>query len=160
MIRKAFWPFGFFWFLLGFGLATLLFIILNSALELPLFKPDGIQEPLQATFLGQDGGDYAGKLCSAGDARDNVHIHLSGLYMASEPVSFRVDDPAQGGVWANPCDPVSNWFLSVKSGDHAEADLYFKPFRAAPGGTEYKISIVYRDGTNQVISVQGSYVKP
>ncbi|HET7377301.1 MAG TPA: hypothetical protein VFK30_11375, partial [Anaerolineae bacterium] len=96
-------------------------------------------DTLSASFRGQDGGDNAGRLCTAGTTNDNVHIHLTGLRAAVEPISYRVDDYAQGGVWANPCDPVSNWMLHIKNVAGGEADLYFKPFRDAPAGTDYMI---------------------
>lgn len=115
---------------------------------------------LNATFVGQDGGNYAGKLCSSGTENDNVHIHLSGLRKDHEPAAFRVDDYAEGGVWATPCDPVSNWFLYVKTVGHGEADIYFKPFRDAPEGTEYKITVSYNDGVTQEVIVKGSHITP
>jgi hypothetical protein len=115
---------------------------------------------LKAVFIGQDGGNYAGKLCSSGTKSDNVHIHLSGIRVDSEPVAFRVDDYAKGGVWATPCDPVSNWFLYVKPIVNGETDIYFKPFRDAPEGTEYKITVTYDDGTTQITIVDGKRVKP
>jgi hypothetical protein len=115
---------------------------------------------LQAVFIGQDGGDYAGKLCSAGTKDDNVHIHLSGIRTEREPVSFRVEDAAQGGVWATPCDPVSNWFLYVEPVVKGETEVYFKPFRDAPAGTEYTITISYNDGVKQMAVIEGSHIQP
>ena len=123
-------------------------------------QPSRQSAPLTATFLGQDGGGYAGRLCSSGTSFDNVHIRLAGLRTESEPISFRVEDQAGGGVWATPCDPVSNWFLSVTPVVDNETDLYFKPFRDAPGGTEYTITVVYQDGETQIILVRGSRVAP
>jgi hypothetical protein len=117
-------------------------------------------DTLTATFMGQDGGGYAGRLCSSGTAFDNVHIHLDGLRTESEPISYRVEDYAGGGLWATPCDPVSNWFLSVEPAVNGETNLYFKPFRDAPSGTEYGITVVYQDGVTQIILVRGSRVKP
>jgi hypothetical protein len=117
-------------------------------------------ETLKAVFIGQDGGNFAGKLCSSGTISDNAHIHLSGIRVDSEPVTFRVDDYAKGGVWATPCDPVSNWFLYVKPIVNGETEIYFKPFRDAPEGTEYKITVTYDDGTTQMTMVTGMHVKP
>jgi hypothetical protein len=115
---------------------------------------------LKATFLGQDGHSFAGKLCSAGTKKDNVHIHLSGLRTDQEAVAFRVDDFAQGGVWATPCDPVSNWFLFVEPVVAGETDLYFKPFRVAPAGTQYRLTVTYADQTTQTVVLSGSRVQP
>lgn len=126
----------------------------------PKGRPTEWSGTLKAVFIGQDGGDHAGKLCSAGTKTDNIHIHLSGLRADSEPVAFRVDDAAQGGVWATPCDPVSNWFLYVKPVLNGETDLYFKPFRDAPDGTEYKISVTYGDEVTQIAFVKGRRVWP
>ena len=95
-------------------------------------QPSGQPDTMTATFMGQDGGGYAGRLCSSGTAYDNVHIHLAGLRTESEPISYRVEDLLGGGLWATPCDPVSNWFLSVEPVVNHETDLYFKPFRDAP----------------------------
>lgn len=89
-----------------------------------------------------------------------MHIHLTGLRTDVEPISYRVDDYAQGGVWANPCDPVSNWMLYIKNVPGGEADPYFKPFRDAPAGTDYMIKVQYTDGQTQTVSVRSSRVKP
>jgi hypothetical protein len=113
---------------------------------------------LDATFLGQDGGNFAGQLCTTGTTNDNIHIHLTGL-RTDRPVSIRVDDPA-GGVWSTPCDPVSNWQLYFTSNVSNQADIYFKPFRDAPDGTEYTIVVQYSDGGTQTTSVIGRRVKP
>ena len=82
---------------------------------------------LTAAFLGQDGNSVAGRLCASGTAKDNVHIHLSGLLTSAEPVSFRIEDYSGGGLWATPCDPVSNWFLYVELVKDNETNLFFKP---------------------------------
>lgn len=123
-------------------------------------RPTEQINPLKAVFVGQDGGNYAGKLCSSGTTNDNVHIRLSGLLTTIEPTSYRVDDLAGGGVWATPCDPVSNWFLYAKPVVDGRSDIYFKPFRDAPARTEYKISVTYGDGTTQTTIIQGLHVKP
>jgi hypothetical protein len=122
-------------------------------------RPTEMVGNLHATFIGQDGGSYAGRLCSSGTINDNIHIHLSGLREGIEPVSFRVDDHAKGGVWASPCDPVSNWFLYVDQASNDTADIYFKPFRDAPDGTEYKITVIYSNGETDITLVRGSQVK-
>lgn len=115
---------------------------------------------LRAAFIGQDGASHAGRLCSSGTQGDNVHLHLAGIPPGSAPVAFRVDDSAAGGVWASPCDPVSNWFLYVTPVQNGEADLYFKPFRDAPAGTRYRVTVTYDDGAVQVAEVEGRRVKP
>jgi hypothetical protein len=114
---------------------------------------------LQATFLGQDGADFAGVGCSAGTAPDNAHIRLTALKTDVTAVSYRVQDDS-GGVWANPCDPVSNWLLHVESNTPGTADVYFKPFRDAPDGTIYTITVAYEDGSGQSVSVVGSQIAP
>lgn len=114
---------------------------------------------LRVSFLGQDGGSYAGRQCNEGTIADNVHIHLDGLRTDKEPVSYRVDDRSAGGVWATPCNAVSNWLLFVVPSSPGQADLYFKPFRNAPGGTEYTIMIEYSDGIAQIARVAGSQVE-
>jgi hypothetical protein len=121
--------------------------------------PTKAASKLRATFIGQDGSSYAGKQCSSGTINDNVHIRLSGLRTEITPVSFRVDDYAKGGVWSTPCDPVSNWFLFVNQAPDGMADLYFKPFRDAPAGTEYRITVGYSNGETQTTIVRGSQVK-
>jgi hypothetical protein len=115
---------------------------------------------LQAIFLGQDGGSYAGTGCSTGTVPDNVHIHLLGIKTDVAPTSYRVDDPAAGGVWATPCNPVSNWLLYVDGSTPGEADIYFKPFRDAPDGTIYSVTIKYADGSVQTTTIIGSQVGP
>lgn len=147
------------------SLLLLIFMSLACIMSVPVdtpasSQPSGQSDTLTATFMGQDGGGYAGKLCSSATANDNVHIHLDGLRTESEPISYRVEDYVGGGLWATPCDPVSNWFLYVKPVVNNETDLYFKPFRDAPSGTEYKITVVYQDGGTQIILVRGSRVKP
>ncbi|NTU65057.1 MAG: hypothetical protein HGB05_17070 [Chloroflexi bacterium] len=115
---------------------------------------------LRATFVGQDGDSYAGRLCSTGTVADNVHIHLSGLRSEAAVVSYRVDDLAAGGVWAAPCDPISNWLLHVVPISDPEVDLYYKPFRDAPANTEYTVTVQYRDGQTHRVSVPGTRVRP
>ena len=115
---------------------------------------------LQATFLGQDGASYAGMGCTVGTVPDNIHIQVSGMKTDSQPISYLVEEPAGGGVWATPCNPVSNWFLHIESSTVGEADLYFKPFRAAPDGTIYNVVIDYEDGSRQSVSIVGSHVSP
>lgn len=111
-------------------------------------------------FLGQDGGDFAGQLCSSGNTDDNVHIHLSGLADDMQPSGFRVEDVDHGGLWATPCDPVSNWFLYARPVKEGETELYFKPFRDAPAGTKYKVSVAYANGTTLVTEIEGTRVTP
>lgn len=148
-------------------MAFLLMVIFSSSCVLSLSldtsrnpSPSGSPGELQAIFLGQDGGSFAGRLCSSGTTSDNAHIHLTGLRLNSEPVAIRVEDFANGGLWANPCDPVSNWFLFVKPVVNGETDIFFKPFRDSPEGTEYKITITYNDGVTQMVIVHGSRIKP
>jgi hypothetical protein len=93
-------------------------------------------------------------------AADNVHIRLAGLRTEAEVVSYRVDDWAAGGVWATPCDPVSNWLLHVEPISDTEVDLYFKPFRDAPANTEYTVAVQYSDGQTHKVSVLGTRVRP
>lgn len=114
---------------------------------------------LQAIFLGQDGGRYAGRQCASGDAPDNVHIHLSGVRTDVRVTSYRIEDRAGGGLWAIPCNPISNWIIFAKPVAD-QVDLFFKPFRDAPDGTEYLITIGYADGTSEQTSVIGKRVKP
>ncbi len=115
---------------------------------------------LSADFLGQDGASFAGAGCSAGSEPDNVHIYLTDLKTDIPVVSYRVDDIPGQGVWAMPCDPVSNWLLHVESSVPGTADLYFKPFRDAPDGTLYTITVNYEDGSIQSATVIGSHIAP
>jgi hypothetical protein len=114
---------------------------------------------LTSVFIGQDGQGYAGKQCSSGSAKDNVHIQIIGIKTGTAPVRYRVDEE-KGGVWATPCDPVSNWFLFVNNPAPDQADLYFKPYRDAPDGTKYTITVQYEDGTSQTVTIEGQRVKP
>jgi hypothetical protein len=114
---------------------------------------------LHATFLGQDGGNYAGQSCKTGTTSDNVHIHLEGLRTNSQPSAYTLQEQMGTGVWATPCNPVSNWLLYASSSRSGEADLYFKPYRDAPEKTEYVITIQYNDGKMETVSTIGSQVK-
>ncbi len=114
----------------------------------------------RGTFLGQDGQSYAGQGCATGTVPDNIHIRLDGLKTDVQATSYRVEDSAGGGVWATPCNPASNWLLYVISAVPGQADLYFKPFRVAPDGTLYTITVQYSDGTNQSVVVIGTQVQP
>ncbi len=114
---------------------------------------------LQATFLGQDGADFAGVGCAAGTVPDNAHIQLNGLKTDVTAVSYRVQDDS-GGVWATPCDPTSNWLLHVESSAPGTADVYFKPFRVAPDGTIYTITMTYDDGSVQSTALVGTQIAP
>ncbi len=114
--------------------------------------------PLRAVFLGQDGASYAGRDCTVGNVPDNIHIRVTGMHTDVYPVTYRVEDPAGGGAWVNPC--TANWSLHVASSAPGAADLYFKPFRDAPDGTIYTIAIHYSDGSIQTSAVAGTRVKP
>ena len=117
-------------------------------------------QTLVGLFLGQDGQRYAGRDCSLGNVPDNVHIHLYGLKSRVQPVHYQVDDFAGGGVWAEPCTPTSNWLLYSIFTSPDQTDLYFKPFRFAPNGTIYTVSVQYTDGTSQTATVPGTQVQP
>ena len=143
--------------------SSLHFIATCSKVYLPLVQVTKNTTPpafFSATFLGQDGESYAGQGCTTGTVPDNVHIHLDGLKTDAQPVSYRVDDYAAGGVWATPCNPVSNWLLYVIVPHSNQADLYFKPFRDAPDGTIYTVVVQYNDGTSQTTTVVGTRIKP
>lgn len=116
------------------------------------------RQGIQATFLGQDGGSYAGQLCEAGTASDNIHIHIDGLKTDSQPIGYAVQERSGGGSWASPCNTVSNWLLYVITPSASQAELYFKPYRNAPDNTQYVITIQYEDGTQEHVSVIGSQV--
>ncbi len=115
-------------------------------------------KPLRAVFLGQDGASYAGRDCNEGSAPDNIHVRITGMYAHVQPLNYRVEDPAGGGVWANPCSAA--WLLYVVSPEPGVADLYFKPFRDAPDGTLYTITVRYSDGSLQATAVAGTHVRP
>jgi hypothetical protein len=114
----------------------------------------------QAKFLGQDGMGYAGVGCTSGSTPDNIHIRLTGVKTDVTVSNYRIEDPAGYGVWANPCNPISNWFIHAQNSNNGQADLYFKPFRDAPDGTIYTITVQYSDGTSQTTSVVGTRVAP
>lgn len=146
-------------------LAVLIVLLACSATltldsDSPAPHSTALANSLRLTFIGQDGADYAGRLCTSGTANDNVHLHLDGLRAEAEAVSFRVDEPAGGGVWATPCDPISNWQLHVIPAVDGQADLYFKPFRDAPADIEYRVTVQYSDGQVQQASTSGERVKP
>ena len=111
-------------------------------------------------FIGQDGYNYAGKECNTGTDPDNVHIRLEGLKTNVQAISYKLEDVDGNGVWATPCDPISNWLLYVNEHSDGQADLYFKPFRTAPDGTSYLVSIQYSDGSVQYITLVGTLIKP
>jgi hypothetical protein len=114
----------------------------------------------QAVFLGQDGGNYAGQGCSPGTVADNIHIRASGLRTDMQPINYRVTEPAGGGVWANPCNPLNNWLVHPVTNNPGQVDLYFKPFRDAPDGTVYSVQLGYSDGETIQFTVIGSRVFP
>ncbi len=145
---------------------AILFVILACSATLSLDTASPAPHPtltintLQLEFIGQDGAGYAGRLCTDGTAPDNVHLHLNGLRTEAEAISFRVDEPAGGGVWATPCDPISIWQLHVITAANGQFDLYFKPFRDAPAGAEYIVTVQCSDGEVQKDSTRGTRVKP
>ena len=114
----------------------------------------------QATFLGQDGQSYAGAGCVSSTQPNNAHVRLTGLKTDVMPVSYRLEDGAGGGLWATPCNPQSNWLLYVTTPTPGQADLYFRPFRSAPNGTVYAITVQYSDGSSQSVSVLGTAIAP
>ncbi len=115
-------------------------------------------DPFRGTFLGQDGQSYAGENCTAGNRPDNIHIHLDGIRTDVQAIRYQVEDGVGGGLWVTPC--TSNWLLHVITNTMGQADLYFKPFRDAPDGTSYLVTIGYSDGSSRSINVIGSRVQP
>jgi hypothetical protein len=115
---------------------------------------------LTATFLGQDGATYAGMGCTQGGTVINAHVRLSGMRQDSAPVSYRLEDTTHLGVWATPCDPVSNWLLYVTNASGGNADVYFRPFVTAPAGTQYNVRVTYADGGTQSVSFVGTSITP
>jgi hypothetical protein len=115
---------------------------------------------LSADFLGQDGANYSGSGCSTGGSVIDAHIRISGLRTDATPIRFRVDDVTHAGVWATPCDPVTNWQLSVRNVSNGSADLYFEPFVNAPAGTLYRVEVGYADGNSRSTIVLGSAISP
>lgn len=118
------------------------------------------EDRLTATFEGQDGGSYASSECVANGVADNIHINVSGLKEGVAIDKITVTDPAGGGVWAQPCNPISNWYLHIIPSAGGIVDLYFKPFRNAPDGTIYTVTIEYEDNTSQATTVLGTAVAP
>lgn len=116
------------------------------------------QQRLQATFLGQDGASFAGAGCQAGGYPNNVHLRLSGLRPGLKIKRLRVEDPAGGGSWSTPCDPVSDWQLHAEFTSAVSADLYFKPIRNAPAGARYTVSVEYENGYREQVSLPGGAV--
>lgn len=113
--------------------------------------------PLPAAhFVGQDGGAYAGVMCSPGTIGDNLHIRLSGLRTDHQPVRFVLLDSAGGGRWEQPC--TATWMLYVQSDGPGRADLYAKPYRSAPDGTLYTIQVYYDDGSVDTLVARGREV--
>jgi hypothetical protein len=74
-------------------------------------------------------------------------------------ISYQVEEPVGGGRWTNPCEPGSSWLLHVNRAVADQADLYFKPFRDAPEGTQYVVTVSYSDGTSESLSLLGSAVQ-
>ena len=114
---------------------------------------------LRGSFIGQDGESYAGRGCASGNAPDNIHIHLEGLRTNVAATGYRIEDPAGGGVWATPCDSQSNWLLYIDGGLDGQAELYIKPFRDAPSGTMYVVTVQYDDGSSDSLTLVGSAVQ-
>lgn len=114
--------------------------------------------PLRASFLGQDGANYAGRDCTKGDVPDNIHIRITGMRTDVQAENYRVEDPVGAGAWASPC--TATWLLHTLSSAPGTADLHFKPFRDAPDGTVYTIAVRYSDGSVQTTAVAGTRVKP
>jgi hypothetical protein len=121
--------------------------------------PHGYRYNPQAVFLGQDGGSFAGADCTAGTEPDNIHIRIDRQPTNLTPVSYRVDDPAGGGVWTSACVPGTHWQLHVEPGPDG-VDLYFKPFRFAPAGTRYYITIRFSNDTSLELLTLGEAVQP
>lgn len=112
---------------------------------------------LSAEFLGQDGGGFVGQMCTEDSAADDIHIRLAGLSPDSEPDFYQVDDYAGGGRWVYPCNDV-NWWLLPQRGADGTVDLYFQPVRDAPEDSEYIVTVHYKDGTHQRITLEGAAV--
>ena len=115
------------------------------------------ESALSAEFLGQDGGGFAGQMCTEDSTPDDIHIRLQGLPPDAEPDFYQVDDYAGGGRWVYPCND-ENWWLLPKRGADGTVDLYFQPVRDAPEGSEYIVTVHFDDGTHQRVRLEGSPV--
>jgi hypothetical protein len=113
---------------------------------------------LVPSFIGQDGRSFAGSDCGNQTIQDNVHIRVVGLRQDVAAASFRVDDLNVGHSWSTSCVPGANWQLFMISPSGGIADLYFKPVRSAPAGTQYRITVTYSDASSEAITVLGGAV--
>lgn len=124
------------------------------------YKYAPVEPVLTASFEGQDGAGYAGSDCEAGTVNDNIHIHLTGIKEYNMVSNIRIIEKNNMGVWANSCVFGSTWMIHVEKFAHGERDLYFKPYRNAPDGTIYEITVDYENGLSEKVLVEGTAVFP
>jgi hypothetical protein len=92
------------------------------------------------------------------DTPDNIHIRIADLPSGVQPTLYQVDDFTGGGRWVHPCNQ-ENWWLVPEPGPDGTVDLFLKPHRDAPEGTEYIVTVRYDDGTHHRAQVLGSAVR-
>lgn len=102
-------------------------------------------------FLGQDGASYApAEGCGLGDSPDSVHIRLKGMRPDVEPVNIRLSDATNGGYWESSC-PSLGRRIHVIQNSPDQADLYFKPYRFIPVGSQFELIVDYSDESRDIL---------
>jgi hypothetical protein len=113
---------------------------------------------LRATFLGQDGEGRVGIDCTRDIAPDNIPVAVAGLRTDVPIASWEVYDVPGFGHWVLPCNG-RNWWLEAIPTRDGGADLYLKPHRNAPDGTDYRLIVHYADGATASTYLTGTAVR-
>ncbi|MFO0958024.1 MAG: hypothetical protein U0800_11445 [Isosphaeraceae bacterium] len=110
---------------------------------------------LGATWLGQDGSDFAGRSSPVSDGLADIHIRVSGLDPGT-PLGFVDIQPLGGGLWRS--DGRGADLVVVRPGPAADqVDLYFNPYQTDPG-RPYQIDLSQGESPTTTVWLTGGPV--
>ncbi len=111
---------------------------------------------LTARWLGQDNHDLAqAKNLEGASGIQDLHVQLMGL-VRNRPIKQVVLGEGLY-LWKSDTTSASNWKLVVERTDGSGvADLYAEPPKVDRNGSEFKVTIIYEDGSKVPRHSQGN----
>ena len=110
------------------------------------------------TWLGQDGGDFAGSATGGPDGIQDIHIALTGLDTTHAITDIEVR-PYGGGLWTYPGATRISGAALVRKPGSSTAELYLPPYQA-DSGRPYWVTVAYSNGVTDGYAVIGGPVDP
>ena len=125
----------------------------------PTPKPLARSAAMSATWLGQDGHDYAGPgTVAAPDGLQDVHVTLTGLPAGKSVTSANLIGIGGGGWQVGGHSGAPAAVLKQAPGA-TTADLYFRPTRRETGRT-FQLTLRFNDGSARTIAFRGGSADP